>query len=470
MMRSLFSGVSGLNNHQVRMDVIGNNLANVNTTGFKRGRVNFEDLLSQNLSGAARPTDVKGGVNPKQVGLGMMIGSIDTIHTQGALQTTGVNTDLAIMGEGFFVEKFGEKTLYSRNGSFGLDRDGFLVNPANGFRVQGFRAVTQADGTVTIDTQSDLRDVVIPVGSKDPAKATKNISYHSNLDARTPVVPDNATEAQKLDGSWKTSINVVDSRGQSQEVTMTFRKAVDADGKPIQNRWRATVTVLDADGRALTEAPKAKVNAANDAATNEFIITFNQAGSIQSIEDAVVAAGAQPVPLSGNGVKMGVNLTYRLPGSDPQSVNLDLGTAGLYDGITQFASNSSTKAYKQDGILMGYLEGFQVDDSGTITGNFTNGSSRPLGRVGMANFTNPGGLTKVGESYFSESNNSGKAAIHGPGEVGAGSVRAGTLEMSNVDMANELTDMIITQRGFQVNSRTITTADTLLQELLQLKR
>lgn len=470
MMRSLFSGVSGLNNHQVRMDVIGNNIANVNTTGFKRGRVNFEDLLSQNLAGAARPTDVKGGVNPKQIGLGMIVGSIDTIHTQGALQTTGVNTDLAVMGEGFFVEKFGEKTLYSRNGAFGIDRDGALVNPANGFRVQGFRAVTQADGAVNIDTQSDVRDIIIPVGSKDPAKATKNIGYHSNLDARTPVVPPNATETQQLDGAWKTSINVVDSRGQAQEVTMTFKKVTDADGKAIQNRWRATVTVIDADGRALTEAPKAKVNAQNDAATNEFIVQFNQSGSIASIEDGVVAAGAQAVPLAGNGVKMGVNLTYRLPGSDPQSINLDLGTGGLYDGITQFASGSSTKAYKQDGITMGYLEGFQVDDSGTITGNFTNGSSRPLGRVAMANFVNPGGLTKVGESYFTETNNSGRAAIHGPGDVGAGSVRAGTLEMSNVDMANELTDMIITQRGFQVNSRTITTADTLLQELLTLKR
>ncbi|MBN8217535.1 MAG: flagellar hook protein FlgE [Spirochaetes bacterium] len=470
MMRSLFSGVSGLNNHQLRMDVVGNNIANVNTTGFKRGRVNFEDLLSQSLAGASRPTDVKGGVNPKQVGLGMMIGSIDTIHTQGALQTTGVNTDLAIMGEGFFVERFGEKTIYSRNGAFGLDRDGFLVNPANGFRVQGFRAVQNPDGSVAIDTQADLKDVIIPVGAKDPAKMTKIVNYHSNLNALTPVLPPNANEAQQIEGSWRTSINVVDSRGQTQEVAITFRKFVDPNtNQAVDNRWRASVTVVDADKRTVG-AVQAKVNAQNDAATNEFIVQFNRAGAMESIVDGTVAPGAQATPLQGANQKMDVNLSYTIAGSEPMALTLALGTAGLYDGITQFASQSSTKAYFQDGRKMGYLEGFQIDDSGVITGSYTNGTSRPLGRVAVSTFTNPGGLTKVGESYFSESNNSGRAMIHGPGEVNAGSVRAGTVEMSNVDMANELTDMIITQRGFQVNSRTITTADTLLEELLRLKR
>ncbi len=140
MMRSLYSGVSGLQNHQVRMDVLGNNIANVNTTGFKKSRATFQDLLYQQMSGASAPNGDVGGVNPKEIGLGMMIGSIDTIHTQGALQTTGVMTDLAVQGNGFFVLKNGESTVYTRDGALGLDRDGRLVNPATGFRVQGWLA------------------------------------------------------------------------------------------------------------------------------------------------------------------------------------------------------------------------------------------------------------------------------------------------------------------------------------------
>ena len=172
-MRSLWAGVSGLTNHQTRMDVLGNNIANVNTTGFKRGRTEFQDMLSQTLSGAAKPTTEVGGVNPLQVGLGMMVKSIDTIHTQGALQSTGVMTDLALQGNGFFVERDGNQSYYTRAGSFSLDRDGRLVNPANGMRVQGWMARTVA-GEAFVNVSAEVEDLVIPVGSKDPAKATSD--------------------------------------------------------------------------------------------------------------------------------------------------------------------------------------------------------------------------------------------------------------------------------------------------------
>ena len=151
MMRSLYSGVSGLQNHQTRMDVIGNNISNVNTNGFKRGRVNFQDMISQQMSGAAKPTDELGGVNPKEVGLGMTIASIDNVFTQGNLQTTGISTDLAIQGNGFFVLKSGEESFYTRNGAFGLDSDGTLVNPANGMRVQGWMA-EEINGSMVLTT------------------------------------------------------------------------------------------------------------------------------------------------------------------------------------------------------------------------------------------------------------------------------------------------------------------------------
>ena len=190
-MRSLFSGVSGLKNHQTRMDVIGHNVSNVNTHGYKKGRVTFQDLLSQRISGAARPNVERGGINPKQVGLGMQVAAIDTIHNQGALQTTGVNSDLAVVGNGFFINRAGEHTLYTRAGAFSLDSDGVLVNQANGYRVQGFPARVNLDGTTLVDTSAPLDDLLIPLGEKTPARATKHCPLslqsqftHPNASAR----------------------------------------------------------------------------------------------------------------------------------------------------------------------------------------------------------------------------------------------------------------------------------------------
>ena len=169
MMRSLYSGVSGLRNHQIRMDVLGHNIANVNTFGFKKSRVSFQDILSQTISGAAAPTAEKGGVNAKQIGLGMNIASIDKVFTQGSLQTTGLNLDLAIQGDGFYVVKKGEQVFYTRAGAFGLDKNGTVVNPANGFRVQGWQAV-QAGTDYIINTADDPGDIVIPIGGKGGAR------------------------------------------------------------------------------------------------------------------------------------------------------------------------------------------------------------------------------------------------------------------------------------------------------------
>ena len=161
MMRSLYSAVSGLKNHQIRMDVIGNNISNVNTTGFKKGRVTFQDMLSQTMSGAGKPSEDKGGINPKQIGLGMVIAAIDTLHTQGSMQTTGVNTDMAISGSGFFVLKDGDKSFYTRAGNFGLDKDGLFVNPATGLKVQGWMSQL-IGGEYLVRKAEEPSDVVIP--------------------------------------------------------------------------------------------------------------------------------------------------------------------------------------------------------------------------------------------------------------------------------------------------------------------
>ena len=462
MMRSLYSGVSGLQNHQVRMDVIGNNISNVNTVGFKKGRVNFQDMISQSMGGAAKPTNELGGVNPKQVGLGMAVATIDTIHTQGSLQTTGKTDDLAVQGNGFFIMSSGAKNYYTRAGAFGLDQEGTLVNPANGMRVQGWSAET-VDGQRFINNASDPGDLVIPVGGKDPASATTEVEFACNLDKRLPEIADGAGAAETREGSWSIDKDLYDTFGNVHKMNISFNKVTG-----VANQWQATVTV-DGDAELNTNT-NIEIGAENNAG-NTFLLNFDNLGALSSVEDAqgdLIAEGALLIPVAFDIADTTPDAAGNLI---RQNFNLNLGDVGSYtNSVTQFAETSSTKAFKQDGYGMGYLDTFKIDQSGIITGVYSNGTNRELGQVALASFTNPGGLEKAGESTFVVSNNSGDPNIGPSGIAGKGKFIAGALEMSNVDLAEQFTDMIVTQRGFQANSKTITTSDQMLQELLQLKR
>lgn len=441
MMRSLFAGVSGLQNHQTRMDVVGNNISNVNTYGFKKGRVTFKDMISQSLSGAAKPQEDRGGINPQQVGLGMQVATIDTIHTQGALQVTGVNTDLAIQGEGFFIEKKGNSSYYTRNGAFSLDKNGYVVNPSNGYKVQGWNAVLNPEtGMMELNTAAGVEDLIIPVGSKDPARATQNTKFFCNL--------------QKNSDTHQADLTIYDSTGIPRQLRATFNRT-------DVNRWDMVIEVPEATEGSVSVSAGDPVQGGGN---NTFQLVFNDAGSLISVSDG---ANTQT-----EGVLM-PNVSFTYQGTDRevnQTINLTLGEVGLFNGITQFESPSTTKAIEQDGYTMGMLEGFSFDDSGQITGVFTNGNRKTLGQVALAKFANAGGLEKAGDTLFVESNNSGAANIGVAAAEGRGSIKAGTLEMSNVDLSEQFTDMIVTQRGFQANARTITTADQLLQEVIALKR
>ncbi|MCL1835914.1 MAG: flagellar hook protein FlgE [Treponema sp.] len=466
MMRSLFSGVSGLQNHQTRMDVIGNNISNINTTGFKRNRVNFQDILYQQLQGAARPTAEIGGVNPKEVGLGMSVASIDTIHIQGAFQSTGVGTDLGINGMGFFILDNGGKQLYTRAGAFSIDEAGIMVNPANGMKVQGWMA-REVEGYTVLDTSRPVTDLYIPVGSKDPAKATTEVNFACNLDKRIPEIPDNATGRQVLEGTWATQIDIYDSFGDKHILQVEFTRVPDTN-----NSWNAAVTVDPQN-----EIPTNTTIGYGDEAPGEggpttFIVNFSNNGTLLSAEDG---AGN----ISGATGQVQMNVAYDVQSATAnedgtaarQEFVLNLGQVGGFTrSITQYAESSSSKAVEQDGRPMGYLDNFKIDSSGVITGVFSNGSTRALAQVAIASFPNQGGLEKAGDNTFRMSNNSGLADIGASGIAGKGTIVPGVLEMSNVDMADQFTDMIVTQRGFQANSRTIQTADQLLQELLTLKR
>ncbi|MBN2874633.1 MAG: flagellar hook protein FlgE [Spirochaetales bacterium] len=463
MMRSLYSGVAGLQNHQVRMDVLGNNIANVNTTGFKKGRANFQDLLYQQMSGAARPTEEVGGINPKEIGLGMSIASIDTIHTQGSLQTTGIMTDLAIQGNGFFVLAKGDATLFTRAGAFGLDSNGLLVNPGNGLRVQGWNAEV-VNGVEVLNTSGAIEDLVIPVGSKDPARATEQVYLACNLDKRLPEIPEGAAAETIRQGTWRVEEKVYDSFGQEHTMRVEFVKVI---GQP--NQWQGTVTI---DPEAETPTNPAVGLNPEALAGNTFTVEFGNLGTLTRVIDGQGNPSAEEGLLSMN-VAFDVANATAGEGGEPtrQTFALNLGTAGsVLNTVTQFAEASSTKVFEQDGYGMGYLENFKIDQSGMITAVYSNGSSRTLGQIALATFTNPNGLEKSGETNFVASNNSGMANIGPSGIAGKGKLIAGALEMSNVDLAEQFTDMIVTQRGFQANSKTITTSDQMLQELLTLKR
>ena len=463
MMRSLYSGVSGLQNHQTRMDVIGNNIANVNTTGFKRGRVNFQDMISQQLSGAAKPTEEKGGVNPKEVGLGMTVAAIDTVFTQGNLQSTGISTDIAIQGNGFFIEKNGEKSYYTRAGAFSLDQNGTLVNPANGMRVQGWMA-RELNGEMVIQTAATPTDLTIPVGSKDPAKATQNINFACNLNKNTPEIPENANEADIAKGTWNTEFKIYDSFGNEHLLNVNFTRV---RGNP--NQWTASVQI-DPDNAEFTQTRVGL--GTTDGVENTFTVSFDNNGTLQAVTDS---AGNNSNPTGE--IILQASYTVHESNADAdgnpyrQTMNINLGTIGsMINTVTQSASASSTKAFYQDGYTLGYLENFKIDSTGTITGVYSNGTNRAIGQLAMATFANQNGLEKAGDNTYVKSNNSGEAKINASGIAGAGSMLAGALEMSNVDLTEQMTDMIVTQRGFQSNAKTITTADTLLETVLSLKR
>jgi flagellar hook protein FlgE len=312
------------------------------------------------------------------------------------------------------------------------------------------------------DSGSELGDIIIPVGGKDPANATTLVKYRSNLDTETPLLPIDreATVEEILNGTVATNIDIYDSLGNIHALTLDFTRVQDEE-----NTWLVTARVEDADPATLSFDTEG-TNLNN---TASIIMRFDNAGAVVSIEDNPLTPGA-PVDIVNEGqLVAALNVTFPAEGI-VQTINLDFGTAASYEGITQFAAPSSTRAFEQDGYGLGFLESFTIDNSGVITGVYTNGKKAPIAQVALASFTNPQGLTVEGDNTFRQTNNSGLANIGAAETGGRGKITAGALEMSNVDLAEQFTDMIVTQRGFQANSRSITTSDQMLQELLTLKR
>lgn len=613
MMRSLYAAVSGLKGNQTYMDVIGNNIANVNTTGYKSSNVTFQDMLSQTLQGASSPSGTQGGTNPMQVGLGVGVASISTNFTDGSTQPTGISTNLAISGDGFFVVGTPTNQMYTRSGDFTTDEQGNFLNSA-GYSVLGW----PADASGVVDTTQPISALQIPVGSTMPAKVSTTITLTGNLNGGATALDPAAVAADAAVVATNATTSVTDATDAVAAAT-ALKTAADAAvsfpapaGAPLTAALAAQTaanaaltaanTALTAANAAKTAADAAKIaadalaagtgtaanalaaaNASATAATtaktaataaataataaataaatsqgttgsdgattaaavaaatllsSSTVTAVASAASLSAATSTAVASATaassndsvQPVSLDvfdtqGNKYTLTGTITKTadntwtftpaskiIGGTDGKTVvanvtggsstikfnsdgTFDTSTVfnaltinpagGPYAGagaftvqpsgsttspLTQNGSDSTAKISGTDGYAAGTLNGKTIGTDGVIVGSFTNGKTQAIGQVALAIFNNPDGLLSAGGNLYTKTTNSGEAQIGKAGTGGRGKFTPGSLEMSNVDLAQQFTNMIVAQRAFQANSKIITTDDNMLEELVNLKR
>ena len=540
MLASLTTGVSGLRTHQLLLEVVGNNLANVNTSAFKASRVLFSDVLSETLQPAMGASGTRGGTNPVQRGLGVKVASIDVDDSQGSLEMTGRNLDLAIRGDGLFVVNDGSQDLYTRVGTFTIDTEGKLVHSSTGYRV--------------MDRYG--QEILIPSNSRLPGNPTSTVDVTGNLDAGASspqieeLTTDDPFEAGGLAATAATQLNALDSNltayvdgdtivvqgitadGDSVSSTYTYGAAndgttlgelqafigalyddadcaIDAAGNLVltaQSEGPASLALNISDGAGATGETQwdshlfGETTAGADGTTWQSSITVfdtqgmthilgltfeKKANNIWDLtasieEDGVTVVDGKVEGLRFNedgsfaqiaGVGEGdAGITLDIAGLGQQEIDIDFGSAGGFDGLTQFGGSFSAVPAGQDGYEAGTLSATSVRQDGVIQGTFTNGLVSDIATLQVATFPNPQGLLSLGDGFLARTPNSGLPSPGQGGTSGAGTIRSGAIEGSNVDVAYEFTRLIIAQRGFQVNARTIGTTDEVLEELANLVR
>lgn len=537
MMRSLFSGVSGLKVHQTRMDVIGNNIANINTIGFKGSRTTFSDMLSQLQRGSSAPTANLGGINPRQIGLGAAVESVDLIFTDASPQQTGKNTDLALSGNGLFVLKRGSETFYTRNGAFEFDESGNFVLPGSGLRVQGWNATPEG----VLNTNALATDIVVPVGKAMEAEATTQISYSGNFNKEelliTKISYSLTPEASGDNPGPEYDVDKVVTKGVGDDANAT--KSVNVDGKTI-----AAATITLSNGKTMTftsgyyevghSVPITTIATIYDSLGGKHEVTLLIDKAPTDVHDGLIdgsvayntgkdqedgtrrydnrwrvylAPGVGEIGPGGDSYENTVKITesdqttvtakmsigeskkagylyfdesgkFISNGTNDQaSVSFSYGNGNGagdniatidFTGLSQYANNT-TSFPTTNGYTSGVLQSIAIDGAGIISGTYTNGQIRTEAQIAVAQFSNNSGLTKVGTTIYQESNNSGTANVKTMTDFGV-SVISSALEMSNVDIANEFAEMIITQRGFQANSKMTTVSDEMLETVVNMKR
>lgn len=544
MSSSLLAGVSGLTANQQMLNVVGNNLANLNTTGFKAQTPLFSDLLYQTLSPASASSNGS-GTNPIQVGFGTTTSTIETNFTQGALTTTGSPLDVAIQGNGFFVANNGTQDLYTRAGSFNIDSAGYLVDPATGYKIQRTGTVGEATSTSPGFQTPGVDDIQIPMGTGISGKATASVTLAGNLSAQAsgPLAQTltTATPFQTSGGPATTATllnNLSDiaspyqagdslivqgttTTGTAVNTTLSVGPATTVGDviNAINSDFPGSTASLDSNGNLIvqtgTTGPSKLQVSLTDSAGNTGALSWGSHAlqvTTAGADGAVVNGGIQIYDTQGTPHTLSLtfqkqaantwNMTASIPASDgtminntvtgitfnpdgsfrqvsgsgtvsftvnglptPQTVSFDFGSPNGFNGLTQFGSPSSAAATTQNGYAAGTLTNVSIAQDGSINGIFSNGQIFPLAQLAVATFTNPEGLNRVGQNYYDMTINSGIPLIAGGQAGGRGSIQAGALESSNVDVSLEFTQLITAQQGYEVNARSITVNNTVIQEL-----
>ena len=462
MMRSLYAGVAGLKTHQTRMDVIGNNIANVNTTAYKSQSMTFSDLMyqtTQAASGANAATGV-GGTNARQIGLGSKTSAIKTAITQqGATQTTNDPFDVMITGESFFVVNNGSENFFTRDGSFYVDGAGNLAMTSTGYNVMGWLPDTEDPTTIKQDTVTALR-VMTEANMTYPAQATSQATFSGIIDT-------NDTNVTSSEGRV-VNLEVYDNKGFKYTVRCSLH---DADKTKDDGVFFLQLDdILDSNGKSVVAAGgklEDYVKFANAkgpiADTTAYLRYSTKDGSFLSVGTDGTTTGQSTVSLDFN--------QANLPSFDDITADFSATSNQNNNGSSTFVGSKGDSKGIGSGRKVGEMSGIAIQKDGKIYASYDNGQKRLLGQIAVANFANASGLSKEGDNLYSATQNSGD--FNGVGEditAGGGYMNSGVLEMSNVDLSAEFTEMITTQRGFQANSRIITVSDTLLEELTNLKR
>jgi len=405
--------LSGLTASSIALSTISNNLANLNTIGYKASRVLFRDLFYQTLG-------TNGAGDSIQQGAGTAVSSIPSSFTQGNVDPSGVATDVAILGDGFFVVSKNGVVNYTRAGNFEVDKNSLLVT-SEGQLVMGYPAVNGV-----LNPGQGLSSLALGAGTISPATATANVQLRTNLDATAAV------------GTvYSAPITIYDSLGASHVLMFTYTKTAT-------NAWDYSISIPAADVGGAVDPTVLKTGA----------LTFDGNGNLTAPATDVT----------------NIAITGFVDGANDLSFTWKLYDANAASFLTQMASPSSTSSTQQDGSGSGTLVKFDIGSDGTITGAFSNGKTAILGQLALATFANNQGLLRAGNNDFSETLASGQPVIGGPGTGGRGTLAGGALELSNVDIAKEFAALIVAQRGFQANARAVTTFDEITQETINLKR
>lgn len=491
MMRSMFSGVSGLKAHQVRMDVIGNNISNVNTVAYKSSKLSFSEIYSQTVKGASGPQEGAGGTNPLQIGLGTTVGNVDVVHTKGSVQRTDNPTDIMIDGNGFFVisnDSKGENRFFSRAGNFTVDKLGYLVTPG------GFKVLDR-----------DYKPVIINKADTKGATATGSSTPTTEINYKAGMILRNNVNYNEKD-IYTVTASVYDTLGRTNNVNVSFLQTpvvssasfalaqsdprfdstkAPAAQVPVNSFYTAReIQVKDSAGNNLLQT-----GSAGTLPTDHVYAVFNEKGDFcqllhtpaatpligTALSAAALSADYTAFPAATSNVKY--TFTLNNPGAAP--VTFDFSRANFFENgietkgkqvLTQYAKESDARTIVLDGNASGSLSSFTIGEDGLVQGIYTNGEKKLLASIALADFDNPAGLMRMGANMFVDTVNSGAPRLGTPGRSGLGKLASGALEMSNVDLAGEFTEMITTQRGFQANSKIISSTDEMLSELANLKR